>query len=80
MPTEIREDTLDQFPWELIETTFDDNGQIIGRFTLFDNQTDRVEEFQNGIRSFMIQTDLSAPGVAVPWQSIETFFDPAGAT
>ncbi len=75
MPTVIREDTLDQFPWAVIETTTDEAGLLVERLIRFDNGVVRAEVFEDGVRTLTIQRDESPDGSAVPWNEVVTVFD-----
>ena len=84
--TSTRIDTEDQFSWDNITSTFD-NDTLIFRDTLFDNGVARFEQFENGLRSVTTQydnVDLStgeapADGGAFSWTEQSTFYDQDGA-
>ena len=54
--TSTQFDTEDQFSWDSIISTFDDD-TLIFRETAFDNGLARFEEFINGVRSVITQYD-----------------------
>ena len=79
--TTLQEDLADDFFWTTIQTERDENGTILLRQTVFDDNTTKVEEFADGNLSYVIQTDPGSagnPSGAKPWESIETYYDANG--
>ena len=79
--TSTRFDTEDQFSWDSITSTFD-NDTLIFRDTLFDNGVERFEQFENGVRSVTYQSDnidqftgeAPADGGAFSWTEQTTYY------
>jgi hypothetical protein len=64
--------------WSEIATAYDANGDIALRQTVFDDGTTSIVEYQDGVRTFMLQTDsLDGDGVK-PWEEIVTEYDAEG--
>ncbi len=74
MVTTILEDLADEFVWNRIETTTDDNGLIQNKWTEYDNGTTRLEDYENGVLRFLQLADFG-PTDARTWESIETYYD-----
>lgn len=70
-------DVHNQYPWQLVEITFD-FGQMVHRTRYNDDETRVEESFQNGVLTEMVQTDDSADGLAVNWEYVLTQFDYTG--
>ncbi|PJI91851.1 hypothetical protein BC777_0692 [Yoonia maricola] len=71
--------------WQEIYTSYDENGEIDTRETVFDNGVTKFEEFDNGVRASTTQFDnvgfdgVPAPdGGAKTWQEIYTSYDENG--
>ena len=83
--TSTRFDTEEQFSWDSITSTFD-NDTLIFRDTLFDNGVARFEQFENGLRSVTTQYDnfdpfsgeAPADGGAFSWTEQFTGYDENG--
>ncbi|MEL6617774.1 MAG: hypothetical protein AAFP16_02785 [Pseudomonadota bacterium] len=77
MTITILEDLADEFNWNRIETSSDDNGLPIYRFTEYDDGTTRLQDYENGVLRFVEQADMG-PSNARPWERIETYYDMTG--
>ena len=73
------------YAWESIETYYDASGQVEHRETTYDNGQFKYEDFENGVRQFMSQTDGYRPWEAptgdegaYAWDSIDTYYDASG--
>jgi antitoxin component YwqK of YwqJK toxin-antitoxin module len=75
MTTDLREDTLDEFRWDTIETTRDENGQIVERITTYDDGVILGQAFENGIVTSLIRFDSLD---IKPWTFIGATFDENG--
>ena len=72
--------------WIQLATSYDENGTIEQRSTVFDNGIFKIEDFENGVRSSTIQYDnldfitgeAPADGGAVSWTEQSTYYDPDG--
>lgn len=82
MPTTVRYDTENLFRWsEIWDTTDDETGELLDRFTLYDNYLQNTVYYTNGVRSWMIDSDPSyGPGAGLvrDWSRIETYYDSFG--
>lgn len=65
--------------WEQIDTYYDDNGELAGRITAYDNGVQREEQFDAGQRVTMTETDASFDGEAKNWERVDTYYDEDGA-
>lgn len=81
MPTTIRQDLEDQFSWDTILTSFDEEGNLTSRFIFYDNGITRDDEFADGVlRSRVMSdagTDENDTGVR-SWDRIEMIYDENG--
>ncbi|MEM9787966.1 MAG: hypothetical protein AAF801_15820 [Pseudomonadota bacterium] len=88
MPIEeiIRQDDLNQFPWQSIVTSVDtDTGEVLGRTITYDDGTKTDQRFENGVLRESFQSDnfdqFGQPlpgGGAKRWESIQTSYDAEG--
>ncbi|MDX8353648.1 hypothetical protein [Cognatiyoonia sp. IB215182] len=88
MPIEeiIRQDDLNQFPWQSIVTSVDtDTGEVLGRTSTYDDGTKTDQLLENGVLRESFQSDnfdqFGQPlpgGGAKRWESIQTFYDAEG--
>ena len=67
--------------WDVIETYYDQEGQIEARITQYDNGIFKEESFEAGVRTYVRQMDnpqdLEGNG-AKNWDTIETYYDASG--
>lgn len=78
MPSTVRYDTDDQYRWsEIWDTTDDETGELLDRFTLYDTYLQNTTFYSGGVRTWMIDSDPSygpGQGLVAPWSRIETYF------
>ena len=51
---------------------------IISRNTLYDNNIEKTEGFENGVRTYIEQQDQSEDGLAANWQARFNQYDAEG--
>jgi hypothetical protein len=71
-------DTADEFIWESITRTYDENGIITNKATTYDNETFIGVNYTDGKKTNVTQLDLSENGSAKNWQEITTNYDLQG--
>jgi hypothetical protein len=64
--------------WQTIETTYDVNGNLSMRTTVYDVDVTKGEYFEGGIRRFTSEQDLSADGSARKWHTREIEYNESG--
>ncbi len=66
--------------WDTIESLYGPDGSLATRLTNYDNGVFRYELFENGVRSQSVQYDnpQSLGDGAKSWDSITSYYDPAG--
>ena len=68
-------------PWEMIETHYNPDGTLAVRFITYDNGTNRVDEYENGmrVRTTMLDDPVGNGGDgAKSWSRIDSYYDQSG--
>jgi hypothetical protein len=74
MPTTTIFDTEDEFIWDSVAKTVDENGILTDKLIRYDNDTVTAGTYTNGQRTSVIQIDESSDGSAKSWKDITTNF------
>lgn len=69
-------DDVNLVDWTTRDVTYDANGTALTRLTRYDDGTDRLETFQDGAKTTVVQEDLTLS--AHLWSVVEAFFDSLG--
>ncbi|KAB7613321.1 hypothetical protein F9L33_12000 [Amylibacter sp. SFDW26] len=64
--------------WQTRVAEYDAEGNIKSNFTQFDNDIIKIENFENGVRTFIEQQDQSQDGLAANWQTQVNEYDAEG--
>ena len=62
------------FGWDKITSEYNSSGQRVSKTTIYDDGSERIETFSNGVRTLVSRTDAGTE----TWDTIETSYTPFG--